>query len=87
MQNAEAADGVTSSSLSQRIAAITAELNLIQKALVAILGLGAVSALSDDGYNDNVPPIWGRRQSGAAICILRPDNTRNIKPTSMLHQR
>ena len=31
---------------------------MLFKALVgAILGLGAVSALSDDGYNDNVPPV------------------------------
>ena len=29
----------------------------IQKALLAIAGLGAVSALTDDGYNDNVPPV------------------------------
>jgi hypothetical protein len=36
---------------------ITAELSAIQKALVAMVAVGAVSALSDDGYNDDVPPV------------------------------
>jgi hypothetical protein len=40
-----------------RLAEIAAELSTIQKVLVAIAGLGAVSALTDDGYNDNVPPV------------------------------
>ena len=29
----------------------------IQKALVALVGAAAISALTDDGYNDNVPPV------------------------------
>ena len=29
----------------------------IQRVLLAIAGLGALSALSSDGYNDNVPPV------------------------------
>ena len=33
------------------------KLSAIQKALIAIAGLGAISALTDDGYNDNVPPV------------------------------
>jgi hypothetical protein len=34
-----------------------AELSAIQKALIGIVGLGAISALTDDGYDDNVPPV------------------------------
>ena len=40
-----------------RLAEVIAELSSINKALLAIAGLGAVSALTDDGYNDNVPPV------------------------------
>ena len=40
-----------------RLARINAELSFIQKALIAIAGVGAVSALTDDGYDDNVPPV------------------------------
>ena len=43
--------------LRTRIAEITAELSAIQKALVAMVAVGAVSALTDDGYNDDVPPV------------------------------
>jgi flagellin-like hook-associated protein FlgL len=32
-------------------------LSAIQKALIAVLGVGAISALSDDGYDDTVPPV------------------------------
>jgi hypothetical protein len=46
-----------SSSNSGRLREIAAELSTIQKALIAIAGLGAISALTDDGYNDNVPPV------------------------------
>jgi hypothetical protein len=46
-----------SASRSGRLKEIAAELSAIQKALVAIAGLGAISALTDDGYNDNVPPV------------------------------
>ncbi|MDB4661738.1 DUF5011 domain-containing protein, partial [Gammaproteobacteria bacterium] len=44
-------------SLRQRIAEINAELSAIQKVLVGMVAVGAVSALTDDGYNDNVPPV------------------------------
>jgi hypothetical protein len=43
--------------LRTRIAEINAELSAIQKALVAMVAVGAVSALTDDGYNDDVPPV------------------------------
>ena len=43
--------------ISQRIAEITAELSAIQKALVALVGVGAISSLTDDGYDDNIPPV------------------------------
>ena len=52
MQAGEAAGSASGGSL-----AIMAELSFIQKALIAIAGLGAVSALTDDGYDDNVPPV------------------------------
>ena len=45
------------SSSANRLAEIYAELSQIQKILVAIAGLGAISALTDEGYNDNVPPV------------------------------
>ena len=41
----------------KRLAEINAELSMIQKALIAVLGVGAVSALTDDGYNDEIPPV------------------------------
>ena len=40
-----------------RLAEIRAELSAIQKALIAIVGVAAISSLSDDGYDDNVPPV------------------------------
>ena len=46
-----------SKSIAQRLAEINAELSAISKALIAIVGVGAISALTDDGYNDNVPPV------------------------------
>jgi hypothetical protein len=49
--------GAEGSSTASRLAGIRAELSAIQKALIAILGVGAISALSDDGYDDNVPPV------------------------------
>ena len=54
---AEAGNSSSSGTLRSRLAEVTAELSAIQKALLAIAGLGAVSALTDDGYNDNVPPV------------------------------
>ena len=47
----------TVKSSSSRLATIRAELSAIQKALVAIVGVGAINALSSDSYNDNVPPV------------------------------
>ena len=46
-----------SKSIAGRLAEINAELSAIQKALVVIAGAGAISALTDDGYDDNVPPV------------------------------
>ena len=61
MQVEQLADATQSPSsnkaLRTRIAEITAELSAIQKVLVAMVGAGAISALTDDGYNDNVPPV------------------------------
>ena len=36
---------------------INAELSAIQRALVGFVGIAAVSAITDDGYNDDVPPV------------------------------
>ena len=47
----------TVKSTSGRLAEIRAELSAIQKALLAIAGVAAINALTDDGYNDNVPPV------------------------------
>ena len=40
-----------------RLKEIAAELSTIQKALVALVGAAAIANLTDDGYNDNVPPV------------------------------
>ena len=48
---------VSSTNITSRLNAIAAELSLIQKALLAVAGLGAVSALTDDKYNDEIPPV------------------------------
>ena len=50
-------DPMVNKSTSKRIAAIRAELSAIQKALLAIVGAGAIASISDDGYDDNVPPV------------------------------
>ena len=42
--------------ISKRLAEISAELSSIQKALVVVAGGLAISALDDDGYNDEIPP-------------------------------
>ena len=47
----------TVKSTSSRLAEIRAELSAIQKALIAIVGVAAINAFLDDGYNDNVPPV------------------------------
>ena len=47
----------TVKSSSSRLAEIRAELSAIQKALLAIAGLAAINSLTDDGYDDNVPPV------------------------------
>ena len=53
----EADNSSVGSAGNSRLAEIAAELSTIQKALIAIAGLGAVSALTDDGYNDQTPPV------------------------------
>ena len=40
-----------------RLKEISSELTLTQKALAVFVGIGAISALTDDGYNDDVPPV------------------------------
>ena len=40
-----------------RLKEIAAELSTIQKALAALVGAAVISNLTDDGYNDNVPPV------------------------------
>jgi hypothetical protein len=56
--NAQAEDNPSvSSNITSRLNEIAAELSFIQKALIAIAGLGAVSALTDDKYNDEIPPV------------------------------
>ena len=44
-------------SIGQRLELITAELNAIQKVLLTIAGAGAIAALTNDGYDDDVPPV------------------------------
>jgi len=58
------------SSVANRLKEIAAELTAIQKALAAIAGLGVLSALSDDGYNDNVPPVISISGSSSVIVEL-----------------
>ena len=53
----EGSQGAVATSGSSQLGAVIAELSAIQKALIAIAGLGAISALTDDGYDDNVPPV------------------------------
>jgi hypothetical protein len=43
--------------ISTRLGQITAELSLIQKALIGLGSIAIINNLSDDGYNDNIPPI------------------------------
>jgi flagellin-like hook-associated protein FlgL len=40
-----------------RLKEIADELSAIQKALVALVGAAVISNVTDDGYNDNVPPV------------------------------
>ena len=47
----------TVKSVSGRLAEIRAELSAIQKALLGIVGVAAINSITDDGYNDNVPPV------------------------------
>ena len=41
----------------RRLAEIAAELSAVQKAIFAVLGIGAINALTSDDYNDDVPPV------------------------------
>ena len=47
----------TNKAMSERIASIRAELSAVQKALLALVGAGAIASVTDDGYDDNVPPV------------------------------
>ena len=47
----------TVKSTSGRLAEIAAELSAIQKVLIGIVGAAAISSVTDDGYNDDVPPV------------------------------
>ena len=47
----------TIKSTESRLAQIRAELSAIQKALLAIVGAAAINAVTDDGYNDTIPPV------------------------------
>ena len=44
-------------SIGTRISAINAELSAIQRALLVLVGLGVIDSVTDDGYDDNVPPV------------------------------
>ena len=46
-----------SKSISSRLSEITAELSFIQKALIGLGSIAVLNNLSDDGYDDNVPPV------------------------------
>ena len=41
----------------ERLAEVNAELSAVQRALAVVVGLGAISSLSSDDYNDNIPPV------------------------------
>ena len=43
--------------IAQRLNEIAAELSAIQKALIGLVGVAAVNALTDDGYDDTIPPV------------------------------
>ena len=46
-----------SRAISSRLSEITAELSFIQKALIGLGSIAILNNLSDDGYDDNVPPV------------------------------
>ena len=46
-----------SKAISSRMGEIAAELSSIQKVLIGLVGAAAIANLSDDGYDDNVPPV------------------------------
>jgi hypothetical protein len=46
-----------SKAIASRLSEVTAELNFIQKALIALGSLAVINNLTDDDYNDNVPPV------------------------------
>ena len=47
----------TKKAMSERLASVRAELSAIQKALLALVGAGVIASVTDDGYDDNVPPV------------------------------
>ena len=46
-----------SRAISSRLSQITAELSLIQKALIGLGSIAILNTLSNDGYNDTIPPV------------------------------
>ena len=46
-----------SKAISSRMGEIAAELSSIQKVLIGLIGAAAIANLTDDGYDDNVPPV------------------------------
>ena len=53
-----------------RLAEIRAELSAIQKVLLGLVGVAAINAITDDGYNDNVPPVLTVNGSNPATVEL-----------------
>ena len=41
----------------ERLAEVNAELSSVQRALALVVGVGAISSLSSDDYDDNIPPV------------------------------
>ena len=68
---------------SGRLAEIRAELSAIQKALLAVAGLAAINALTDDGYDDNVPPVITINGSNPATVELGPEINKTKKAAAL----
>ena len=61
-ENLNAAQNATQSpsankAIGSRLKEISAELSQIQKAIAALVGIAAFSAITEDAYSDNVPPV------------------------------
>ena len=59
-----------SKAIGSRLGEIAAELSTIQKVLLGLVGAAAVANLTDDGYNDNVPPVITLNGSNPATVEL-----------------